>query len=278
MGKICFIVGHGKSKSGGYDPGAVSGNVHEYKIARQIAKYAQAYYNANYNEQCDLMNYDGDLYLTERIAKVNSGNYDFVAEFHLNAGGGTGTEVYYSNGDKTGKKHAIAISSAIAEAFGVRNRGAKVKLNNSGKDYFGIIRQTKPTAVLIETLFIDTAADLAKFKTVAGRQKCGIAIAKAVAEVRGAKKKEAVKTSTESAKNALANGFKPYTVKVICNSLNIRKTPNWSNADIVGVIEGERLKYKYTIIAETMLGSTKFGKLKSGAGWISLGSKYVKKV
>lgn len=279
MGKICFIVGHGESKNGGYDPGAVSGGYHEFKIAREIAKYAQAYYNANYNEECDLMNYDGKLYLTERIEAVNKSNYDFIAEFHLNAGGGTGTECYYSNGDLTGKKHAIAISTAIAEALGIKNRGDKVKLNSSGKDYFGIIRQTKPTAVLIETAFIDTVSDRSEIDTVAEQKECGIAIAKAIAKVRGAKKKEtAAQTSTQSAQNSTQSDFKPYTVKVICKSLNIRKTPIWGNSDIVGVIEGDATKYKYTIVAEKMLDNTKFGKLKSGAGWISLGSKYVKKV
>lgn len=69
--------------------------------------------------------------------------------------------------------------------------------------------------------------------------------------------------------------FTPYKVKVICSELNIRKTPKWSNNDIVGVIKDKGV---YTIVGETMLGDTKFGKLKSGAGWISLGSTYVKKL
>lgn len=69
--------------------------------------------------------------------------------------------------------------------------------------------------------------------------------------------------------------FQPYKVKVICSSLNIRKTPKWGNSDVVGVIKDKGV---YTIVAETMLEGTKFGKLKSGAGWISLGSAYVKKV
>lgn len=71
------------------------------------------------------------------------------------------------------------------------------------------------------------------------------------------------------------SAFKPYLVKVKCSSLNIRKTPNWANSDVVGVIKDKGV---YTIVDETMLGSTKFGKLKSGQGWISLGNAYVKKV
>ena len=194
MANICFIVGHGKSSDGKYDPGACSKDYQEFKIAREIAKYAQEYYNENYIEQADIMNYDGSLYLTTRINKVNSKNYDFVAEFHLNAGKGTGTECFYSKGNEKGKQYAQAISKGIATTFGVKNRGAKTKLNDSGKDYFGIIRQTKPTAVLIETLFIDTDSDVEKIKSADGQKKCGESIAKAVAEIRKAK----LKTKSES--------------------------------------------------------------------------------
>lgn len=212
MSKICFIVGHGQSKDCGYDPGAVSGDFHEFKIAKKIAKFAQTYYNSNYTEQADCMNYDGDLYLSERIKKVNATDYDFIAEIHLNAGGGTGTECYYSKGDTKGKSYAQAISKGIATAFGVKNRGAKTKLTASGTDYFGIIRQTKPTAVLIETLFIDTASDLANIDNAAGQQKCGEAIAKAVAEVRGAKLKTVATGTSTGASATTTTTKKPTTV------------------------------------------------------------------
>lgn len=193
MPKICFIIGHGKSRSGGYDPGACAGGHQEYRIAKEIAEHAQAYYNANYAEQADIMNQNADLYLTDRIKAVNAADYDFIAEIHLNAGGGTGTECYYHVGGGEGKKYAEAITAAISEAFGVKNRGAKVKTNSAGKDYFAIIRETSCTAVLVETLFIDSA-DLGRIGTAAQQKKCGEAIARAVAEVRGAKRKTAVGT------------------------------------------------------------------------------------
>ena len=213
MAKICFIVGHGKSSKGGYDPGACFGGYEEFKIAKEIAKYAQEYYNKNYSEVADLMNYDGSIYLSDRIKKVNKCDYDFIAEFHLNAGGGTGTECFYSINDETGRKYAQAISKEIATAFGVRNRGAKTKVKN-GSDYFGIIRQTKPTAVLIETLFIDSA-DINKIKTADGQKQCGETVAKIVAEVRGAKKKTATSTTATTGKNATVTKqyFKKYTGK-----------------------------------------------------------------
>ncbi len=210
MAKICFIVGHGKSESGSYDSGAVSrdGKYHEFRIAREIAKYAADYFNANYTDEADVMNYNGDLYLTERIKKVNAADYDFVAEIHLNAGGGTGVETYYYHGSRKAQNYADRICDYIADALELEQRanygddrafdtdkdgGDKTKLGKSGKDYFGIIRDTKPCAVLVETVFIDTASDLNRVKTEEGQKKCGEAIAKAVAVARGLKKKETVK-------------------------------------------------------------------------------------
>lgn len=202
--EICFIVGHGKSETGGYDSGAVSkdGKYHEFKIVKEIAKYAQAYYNANYTEQADLMNYNGDLYLADRIKKANAMRYKLIAELHLNSStstSATGVECYYENKDSKGQEYADAICDQIALDLGVKQRpygtdadgGDKVKLNSSGNDYFGIIRQ--PTNVdvrlLVEIVFISNASDLAKVNTPEGQKKAGEAIAKAVAKVRGAKKK-----------------------------------------------------------------------------------------
>lgn len=289
MSKICFIVGHGKSKNGGYDSGAVSGNYHEFKIAREIAKYAKEYYNKNYSETADLMNYNGDLYLTERVKKVNANSYDFIAEFHLNAGGGTGTETYYYHGSRKGQKYADKICDYISADLGIKQRasygddrafdtdkdgGDKTKLGKSGKDYFAIVRDTKPCAVLIETVFIDTASDLAKVKTAAGQKKCGEAIAKAVAEVRGLKAKQtAVTSNAETVKKPVASPSDgSFRVRVTCSSLNIRKGAGTLYKK-VGVITDKGI---YTIVETNKAGT--WGKLKSGAGWISIKSDYVKRV
>lgn len=69
------------------------------------------------------------------------------------------------------------------------------------------------------------------------------------------------------------NSLDDFKVKILCDELNIRKTPNWNSSDVVGTIKDKGI---YTIVDTVMLGSTKFGKLKSGAGYISLNEKYVK--
>lgn len=73
------------------------------------------------------------------------------------------------------------------------------------------------------------------------------------------------------AENATGS-FSPYLVRVTTSSLNIRKNPTTASA-IVGSIKDKGI---YTIVEEANgTGAKKWGKLKSGAGWISL--DYTKK-
>lgn len=68
--------------------------------------------------------------------------------------------------------------------------------------------------------------------------------------------------------------FKPYIVKVNINNLNIRKGPG-TNYDKTGKVTGPG---RFTIVKESSGKGSKsgWGKLKSGAGWISL--DYTKKI
>lgn len=188
---ICISIGHGKSAKGGYDSGALGGNYQEFKISREIGKYIGEIFKG-YACTADVINYDATLYLTERIAHVNKHGYDLAIEIHLNAAGGTGSEVYYKHKSASGKKLAGAISKSIANTFGIRDRGAKVKINPAnGTDYFGFVRSCKCESLLIETVFIDTASDRKHVESAAGQRQCAEAIVSAIANFYGIKKKSA---------------------------------------------------------------------------------------
>lgn len=65
-----------------------------------------------------------------------------------------------------------------------------------------------------------------------------------------------------------------FLVRVLDVALNIRSAPG-TQSKIVGVITDGGI---YTIVETAMVGKVQWGKLKSGAGWISLGDKYVVKL
>ena len=203
---ICVSIGHGKSAKGGYDSGALGGNYQEFKIAREIGKYIGEIFKG-YACTADVINYDATLYLTDRIAHVNKHGYDLAMEIHLNASGGTGSEVYYKHKSASGKKLAAAISKNIANTFGIRDRGAKVKINPSnGTDYFGFVRSCKCESLLIETVFIDTASDRKHVETAAGQRQCAEAIVSAIANFYGIKKKSAPAVNPSENKPAVRAG------------------------------------------------------------------------
>lgn len=76
-----------------------------------------------------------------------------------------------------------------------------------------------------------------------------------------------VHTQASTKKTAAA-----YKVKITANTLNVRKGPGTKYGITATVKKGE----VYTIVSETANGNTIWGKLKSGAGYISLA--YTKKV
>lgn len=85
-------------------------------------------------------------------------------------------------------------------------------------------------------------------------------------------KKACVSVSKEITETTEVNSC-PYRVKVTADCLYIRKDAGTNIAKVGSIID----KGVYTIVEEkTGVGATKWGKLKSGAGWISL--DYVKKL
>ena len=62
--------------------------------------------------------------------------------------------------------------------------------------------------------------------------------------------------------------------KVLVDSLNIRKSPG-TQSPITGVIADHGV---YTIVATATYNNSLWGQLKSGAGWINIGSRYCKKL
>lgn len=108
--------------------------------------------------------------LANIVAKCNAHSVDYDISIHLNAGGGTGTEVLYYPTSSKGKAMAGVMSKRVADALGLKNRGAK-----SRSDLY-VLKRTKARAVLVECCFVDSATDRDKWNVDA----CAKAIVEAV--------------------------------------------------------------------------------------------------
>lgn len=93
--------------------------------------------------------------LAEQASSANASGAELAVSIHLNSGGGTGTEVWYYTGSDSGERCASAISSRLASALGIPDRGAKA---STGLYW---LRRTRMTAVLVEVCFVDREEDAA---------------------------------------------------------------------------------------------------------------------
>lgn len=164
------------------------------------------------------------------------------------------------------------LADKVSQLMGSKHSGTVYRRKgNYNSDYYGVLRGAKSVgtpAILLEHGFHTNPANTAFLLIDSNLKKIAVAEADIIADYFSV---------SNSASDSDAE-FKPYLIKVISPDgfVNIRKTPNWDDSDIVGTIPADNTKY--TITAETLLNGTRFGKLKSGAGWITLNPKYVKKV
>ena len=93
--------------------------------------------------------------LKEAVQLANNEGADLFVSIHLNAGGGTGCEVFTWRGQQVAQ--AVKACSYLGK-LGFKNRGIK---DGSG---LYVIKNTKCTAILIEVCFVDNKADADLFK------------------------------------------------------------------------------------------------------------------
>ena len=107
--------------------------------------------------------------LANIVAKCNAHPVDLNISNHLNAGGGTGVEVWCY--DEKTKDIAVAICQNVSAALGIPNRGVKYS-----KSLY-VLRKTSGRAILVECCFVDSQNDASHWNA----DKCGDAIASAIA-------------------------------------------------------------------------------------------------
>gem|GEM_PF-2671565 len=99
---------------------------------------------------------DTDVSLDGRAQQANNWGASLFVSIHANSNAGTpgtGTECYtYPAADAQNKQLSANVARAIANKFGIANRGHKV-------NDFAVLRLTNMPAILVETAFINNASD-----------------------------------------------------------------------------------------------------------------------
>lgn len=136
--------------------------------------------------------------LSDRAQIAQNAGADFLFSLHYNASSDKalyGTEIWQQSAGSFYQKGYSAGDLLIKEltgSLGTYNRGVKVKLGESGKDYYGILRETaarKIPAVIIEHCYLDNAVDRNVFADLENLQNVGKIDATAVAKYFGLESK-----------------------------------------------------------------------------------------
>lgn len=188
MVKVMIDAGHG-----GVDSGAVGNGLYEKNIVLSLAKRVQAILTNDYQGVSVSMTRTTDVFLelNERARLANNANVDLFFSIHVNAGGGTGYEDFIhsplSDTSGTAKKRDKIHSAVVPvlNKYGIRNRGKK-------KANFAVLRETRMSAVLVETLFIDHKTDASLLKNATFLEDIAQAYAKGIASALGAARKQTV--------------------------------------------------------------------------------------
>ena len=180
MSKKVFIgVGHG-----GIDSGATANGFKEKDLNLAIALACNSeLVRHGVSVQMSRTKDENDA-LTEEIKECNAFNPDLAIDIHNNAGGGDGAEAYYHYKGGMSKILADNVLSEIVK-IGQNSRGAKIRKNSIGRDYYGFIRETKAPAVIVECAFVDNATDMQIIDTAAEQKAMGVAIAKGIIKTLG---------------------------------------------------------------------------------------------
>lgn len=189
MAKVFIGVGHG-----GLDAGA-SKYLVEKDVNLNMALACREYLVTNGVQVMLSRSKDENDPLTDEIKECNNFNPDLAIDIHNNAGGGDGFEAYYHYKGGIGKTLAQNIEKEIVK-IGQNSRGCKTKLNSSGNDYFGFIRQTKCPAVIVEGLFVDNKTDVKIADTLSEQKEFGYAYARGILATLGITPKPPSQAST----------------------------------------------------------------------------------
>jgi N-acetylmuramoyl-L-alanine amidase len=177
---ICIDPGHNKFSA---DAGAEGNGLCEQDLTLDISLHLKPL--LEYNGFAVVLTREGDFVkgphqtvkqsLQARCNIANKAGADLFLSIHVNAGGGTGTEIYALPGGQAEKLAGILLYYLIQQANWA-NRGVKTNRN------FYVLVNTKMPAVLTENGFIDNPSDVAKLSSPGFRKSLARAHAKGICD------------------------------------------------------------------------------------------------
>lgn len=301
MAKVFLSAGHG-----GSDPGAVANGLREkdgnlqtmLACKRELERHGVSVVCSRLGDEEDPVQ--------DEVREANASGADLAVSFHENAGGGHGFEGFYYTSDANGKRLVEIATRKVAE-LGQESHGNPLKSGNhlmfvNSTNMTAVLFESffvdSDDRLIGDTVAEQQAFGVAYAKAIleylgipyknqgssgssGGQKPSGKNMYRVRKSWGDAKSQIGAFSDLANAKRACKPGYtvydsngravysngggasqSAYTVKVTTDALNIRAGAG-TNYNVVGCIRD----YGVYTITETKNG---WGKLKSGAGWISL--------
>lgn len=274
--KVAIDAGHGSNTAGKRTPDGYR----EHWINVKTASYCEQFLKSHNIEVIrvgwDDLNAkdDSDIPLSVRQKTIKDNNCILSVSIHANAYG-NGSSYNTAEGVST---HIHAVAANQKKSRNLANLIQNELIKGTPQKNRGIISQSlamcncnamgTEASCLVEIAFMTNNREAELMKTEEFCKEQGIDIARGILKYLNIAIKNSSSVVVTTPVKKPEPQFESYIVKITANALNIRKGPGITHAK-TGCI---RDKGKYTIVEE----KNGWGKLKSGAGWISL--KYTKKV
>lgn len=171
MSKFMWLLdnGHGGMINGVYQtegkrsPHFDNGQIFEGVYNREVVDIVYRYLQKEGIDCSVLVKEQQDLSLSERCDRANYiyklHSNTVLVSFHLNAGGGTGFELYTSKGETFSDKFATVIANYWEENSFFKIRKDLIDGDPDKESNFYILRNTICPAILVESLFMDNKKD-----------------------------------------------------------------------------------------------------------------------
>lgn len=199
---VAINAGHG-----GNDPGATANGLKEKDLTLSIARAMEDELNT-YTGVSAYMVRDSDETidsLQTRVDRAKNVGADVYVSIHINAGGGTGAEVWVPNNSSyNNETHTVGVELGGKIANELEKLGLQLRGNTEGwdgvktkstvydkypdgslQDWYGDIRNARNAGIpgmIVEHAFIDNSSDAAKLAQTSFQKQLGQADAKGVAQ------------------------------------------------------------------------------------------------
>ena len=192
-------------------------------------------------------------WVNDQYKKLEDG---LAFSIHLNAGGGTGAEIFYYANNEISQRIAKTIIDKYCDFTGFRNRGAKADTTTRwGK--LGWIRDINPWSCLIEVCFIDNIENLRKLRN--DYNKVAWAMYSGICAIYSIEPVELVSDSSKTEENIPSDSlrklnkyFEDYIDSMIIKDIELVKERN------------DEFKFSYPYILLVCSGIDLFGGIEKG--------------